>query len=99
MASRRSVVAQTLPGSSLSRSIRCPNASMRRSFDSVGLISANSLSASAGVAMMSLIRVLQKTTLPAPIMAIFLPLFAGIFLFLSHVAVGSAAIGVLGDRD
>src|SRR4051812_12908391 len=48
------------------------NASIRRSFDSVGDISANSLSRSDGVARMSLMSVLQKTTLPAPIMAIFL---------------------------
>ncbi len=45
---------------------------MRRSFGSVRLIKANSLPASAGVAMMSLIRVLQKTILPAPIIAILL---------------------------
>jgi len=38
----------------------------------VGDISANSLSCNAGVARMSLMSVLQNTTLPAPIMAIFL---------------------------
>jgi hypothetical protein len=37
---------------------------------SVLLINANSLSASPGVAIMSLIKVLQNTTLPAPIIAI-----------------------------
>ena len=52
--------------------MRRPNSSMRRSFGSVRFIRANSLPASAGVAMMSLISVLQKTTLPAPIIAIFL---------------------------
>src|ERR1017187_2357596 len=72
MASRRSSVAHTRPGKSLSRSMRLPNSSMRRSFGSVRLISANSASASAGVAMMSLISVLQKTMLPAPIIAIFI---------------------------
>ena len=45
---------------------------MRRNFSSATAISANSLPASAGVAMMSLISVLQKTMLPAPIIAIFL---------------------------
>ena len=43
---------------------------MRRSFVSVGDISANSLSRSAGVARMSAMSVLQKTTDPAPIIAI-----------------------------
>src|SRR5436190_14333285 len=72
MALRRSIVAQTFAGSLFSLIMRPTNASMRRSFGSVGLIKANSLSRSAGVARMSLISVLQNTTLPAPIMAIFL---------------------------
>ena len=54
---------------------------MRRSLLSVGLIRANSQPWSAGVAIISDIRVLQKTTLPAPIIAIFfdMPLFYIIF--------------------
>ena len=47
---------------------------MARSFGSVRLIRANSLPARAGVAMMSAISVLQNTTLPAPIIAIFFPI-------------------------
>src|SRR5579872_600091 len=70
IASSRSVVAQTQPGRPLSRIIRWPNASIRRSFSSVGLIRANSLSMRDGVAIISDIRVLQNTTLPAPIIAI-----------------------------
>src|SRR3954467_47487 len=72
MAVRRSVVAETFPGNLLSLIIRATNDSIRRSFVSVGDMRANSLSRSAGVARMSWISVLQKTTLPAPIMAIFL---------------------------
>src|SRR4051812_34214910 len=72
IALRRSVVAQTFAGNLLSLIMRPTNASIRRSFVSVGDMSANSLSCSAGVARMSEINVLQKTTLPAPIMAIFL---------------------------
>jgi hypothetical protein len=44
---------------------------MRLNLGSVLLISANSLPASSGVAIISLINVLQNTTLPAPIIAIF----------------------------
>src|SRR5512140_680967 len=71
IASCRSVVLHTDAGSPFSRTMRRPNASMRRSLDSVGLMRANSLSHSAGVARISLMSVLQKTTLPAPIIAIF----------------------------
>ena len=70
-ASRRSSVAQTEPFTPLSLSICLPNSSIARSFGSVLLIRANSLPARAGVAMMSAMRVLQNTTLPAPIIAIF----------------------------
>ena len=70
-ASRRSSVAHTEPCTPLSLSMRQPNSSMARSFGSVRLMRANSLPSSAGVAMMSAIRVLQNTTLPAPIIAIF----------------------------
>ena len=73
-ASLLSRVAHTSPFTLLSLSIRFPNSSMARSFGSVRLIRANSLPSRAGVASMSAIRVLQNTTLPAPIMAIFLPI-------------------------
>src|SRR4051812_29820534 len=80
-ASRRLVVAQTLAGKLLSLIIRPTNDSMRRSLVSVGDIRANSLSRNAGVARMSWMSVLQNTTLPAPIIAIFL----GITLSLGHM--------------
>jgi hypothetical protein len=50
--------------------MRRAKASMRLSLGSVGLMRTNSESASASVAMTSCMRVLQKTMLPAPIIAI-----------------------------
>jgi hypothetical protein len=71
IASRRSVVAHTVAGRPLSRIMRRTKASILRSFASVGDMSANSLARRAGVARMSAMSVLQKTTEPAPIIAIF----------------------------
>ncbi len=77
-ASLLSRVAHTLPFTPLSLSIRLPELLHCAQLRLRAAHQANSLPSSAGVAMMSAIRVLQNTTLPAPIIAIFLPMYCSL---------------------
>jgi len=70
------------------------------SFGSVRLIRANSLSAKAGVARISLIRVLQNIMLPSPIIAIFFDMVFSpvkVFLIIKWYMVGYAASRLLAN--
>src|SRR5512139_2747839 len=70
MASRLSRVAQTRADTPLSATIRFAKSSIERSFGSVLDIRATSHPASDSVLKISFSKVLQKTMLPAPIIAI-----------------------------